>query len=123
MSDFFSMCALRFQLETIKDRKMNKNELATTLGLSLGTISRYINMGLPYEKVKGKYDFDINEAQDWIDDNIDRRPQNEYRPTLKEIADWGLDFASNLLYYVAKCKHCNNKISQDVKSGKFGNKR
>ena len=104
---------------------MNKNELAATLGLSLGTISRYINMGLPCEKEKGKYDFDIDEVQGWIDDNIDRRSpsQNEYRPSLKEIADWGLDFAQSLLYYVRKCKHCQAKIMEDAKRGKFGNKR
>ena len=80
-------------------------------------------MGLPCEKVKGKYDFDIDEVQDWIDDNIDRRPQNEYRPSLKEVASWGLNFAQSLLSYVEKCKHCQAKMLNDVQSGKFGNKR
>ena len=104
---------------------MNKNELAAAIGLGLGTISRYINMGLPCEKEKGVYAFDIDEVQDWIDDNIDRRPQsqNEYRPTLKEVAAWGISFAQSLMYYVGKCKHCQAKMLNDVQSGRFGNKR
>ena len=102
---------------------MNKNELAAAIGLGLGTISRYINMGLPCEKVGRILNFDIDEVQNWIDDNIDRRPQNEYRPSLKEVASWGLNFAQSLMSYIEKCKPCQAKILQDAKSGKFGGKR
>ena len=105
---------------------MNKNELAAALGLSLGTISRYTSMGMPYEKVKGKYDFDIDEVRDWINDNIDSRSPGQHdseRPSTKEIASWALGFAEKLLYYVKTCKHCNDAIKRDAQSGKFGGKR
>ena len=105
---------------------MNKNELAATLELSLGTISRYTSMGMPYARVGRILNFDIDEVGAWISDNIDSRSPGQHdseRPSTKEIASWALGFAEKLLYYVKTCKHCNGAIKRDAQSGKFGGKR
>lgn len=102
---------------------MNKIKLAEELDLSLVTISRYMVMGMPYEKVKGKYHFDISEVQDWINDHIHRRTpgQNEHKPSVKEIASWGLDMSSALITFIEKqaCGKCREKFMSHVENGKF----
>lgn len=102
---------------------MNKTELVQQLDVSQVTISRYMSMGMPYEKIKNKCQFDIDEVQDWINDNIDRRTpgQNEHKPSPKEIATWGLDMSSALFTFIEKqsCGKCREKFMRHIESGKF----
>lgn len=70
---------------------MNKIELSKILGLSLVTLTRYISMGMPFQKDGSKYDFNIDEVEKWIDDNIDRRqPEDRLPPMTKKEAMDGL---------------------------------
>lgn len=60
---------------------MNKKELSEELGLSLTTISRYIELGMPFEKIGGRYSFDIDTVQHWIINNIDSRMSERFEPS------------------------------------------
>ena len=105
---------------------MNKREIADHEDVSVNTISRWVSLGCPHDRdERGRYIFDPEDVETWRHDNImpTYNDSDSERPSLKEIAAWGLNFAQSLLCYIEKCKHCRNKIMQDAKSGKFGNKR
>ncbi len=62
---------------------MNKSELAANLGLGLGTVSRYQGMGMPFEKIGGRYSFNLHDCTSWITGNIDsREPCEDYLPKM-----------------------------------------
>src|SRR4030067_2432968 len=95
---------------------MTKMDLSEALGLSQTTISRYMQMGLPFTKEKGKCQFDLDEVVQWKRDNIlpTRRADNspdERTPTTPEIAGWSLNFSLALLNFMQKkcCKSCQAK--------------
>src|SRR3972149_8125271 len=105
---------------------MTKKELSKALDLSQVTISRYMAMGLPFERVKGKCLFDLDEAVQWRRMNIlpvyrVNNPLDEKVPTAREIAQWGLNFSLALLNFMEKkcCTKCQAKWLNDVKVGKF----
>lgn len=76
---------------------MNKVELSIELGLSVQTINRYQGMGMPFEKIGGRYDFDLSEVENWIDDNIDSRPEERLQPMTQKEARDSLHRLINLL--------------------------
>lgn len=93
---------------------MNKKALAEGLELSLTTISRYIGMGLPYEKIGNKYDFDLSEVQNWIDDNIDRRePERSEKMTPTQASAKACELLERLIPYVDF-----EKMIKDIGRGK-----
>lgn len=100
---------------------MNKSQLAAELDLSTVTISRYISMGLPHEKVGGRYNFDLTEVGRWISDNIDSRQTHFKQPTKEEAIQWGFDMLERYVSFMKKClcKGCHEKFMQHIESGKF----
>jgi len=105
---------------------MTKAELSKALDLSKVTISRYMGMGMPFERVKGKCLFDLDEVILWRRQNIMptyriNNPPDEKAPTTQDIALWGLNFSLALLAFMEKkcCKKCQGKWLHDVKIGKF----
>ena len=105
---------------------MTKAELSEALDLSQVTISRYMRMGMPYEREKGKCRFDLDEVVLWRRHNImptyrADNPLDEKVPTAREIAQWGLNFSLALLTFMEKkcCTKCQAKWLNDVKVGKF----
>ena len=102
---------------------MNKRELADHVDVSVNTISRWVSLGCPYDMdEKGRYIFDPEDVESWRDRNISPQHDSD-RQTPQQVASWGLNFAEKLMYYVEKCKHCQAKIMQDAKRGRFGGKR
>ncbi|MCC6543090.1 MAG: hypothetical protein IT392_01135 [Nitrospirae bacterium] len=105
---------------------MTKKELSEQLNISQVTVSRYMAMGLPYEKARGKCQFDLDEVIQWRRDNImptyrTNNPPGEKVPTSKEIASWALNFSLALLNFLQNkcCKKCQAKWLHDVEIGKF----
>lgn len=93
-----NICVLLFHHGTERTENEQK-KLAAELGLGLGTVSRYIGMGLPCQKVGGKYDFDLDVVKEWIGDNIDSR-QCEYRMSREQAVQGLITLSTNLLKFV-----------------------
>ena len=103
---------------------MTKKELSEALDLSQTTISRYMKLGLPYERQKGRCLFNLDEVSMWKRQHIlptYRTDENEKVPDIREIATWSLNFSLALLNFMEKkcCKDCQKKWFRDVEVGKF----
>lgn len=98
---------------------MNKVELSIELGLSVQTINRYQGMGMPFEKIGGRYDFDLLKVQDWIQNNIDSRavtqPSQSETMTSKQASAKAFELLKRWLPYVDF-----DRMLKDAARGRFG---
>lgn len=83
---------------------MNKVELARELEVSVQTVNRYQSMNMPFRKIGGRYDFEIDEVREWISDNIDSRAVTQTlqleKMTLKQAAAWAFETLERWRPYV-----------------------